>query len=231
MNEKLQAQIDKCGAGPTKGDKWWYTPIDFGNGCKTHRIGMSDRDFYRDPSYGLNKWHNYIHPYLPIRLEGKTVLDVGCNCGLFCIQAVREGAAKVVGIEGDPGNNGFYDQSQLVLDTFSEVDGVDYRAKVEIVNCSVEQYSWELFGEVDLAFAFNVFYWMDEPNYVSERISQLSDHLFILGQEDNARKYASMKDIAELLEGRFNIIKQFVPKVKGGRKFNVTIARSIHAKN
>jgi SAM-dependent methyltransferase len=32
-------------------------------------------------------------------LHGKAVLDIGCNEGFFCIEAVREGASRVVGID------------------------------------------------------------------------------------------------------------------------------------
>jgi len=32
-------------------------------------------------------------------LSGKTVLDVGCGSGVYCVEAARRGAAKVVGIE------------------------------------------------------------------------------------------------------------------------------------
>lgn len=226
--DALQKQIDRWGAGPTKnpGDKWWYTPVDFGHGLKTHRIGMTDKEFYTDPSYGLNKWNNYIKPHLPISLEGKTVVDVGCNCGLFCIQAAREGAKRVIGIEGDPGNNGFYEQSQLVLDTMSEVDRVDYREKVEIMNGDVDSIGWPKM-KIDIAFAFNVFYWMKNPLRCVKEMGRGVECLFVLGQEGNKRKYASLEDVSELLTGKFNIIKQFIPEVPGGREFNATIARSV----
>ena len=32
-------------------------------------------------------------------LQGKAVLDIGCNEGFFCIEAVRQGASRVVGID------------------------------------------------------------------------------------------------------------------------------------
>lgn len=227
--DALQKQIDKWGAGPTKnpGDKWWYTPVDFGQGLKNHRIDMTDIEFHHHPAYGLNKWENYISPNLPIPLRNRVVMDIGCNCGLFCVEAARDGAKKVIGIEGDPGDNGFYDQSQLVLDILCETEGVDYREKVSITNSSAEKFSWDACGEIDIAFAFNVFYWMDDPRYVVNKLSEKAVYLFILGQEDNKRKYASLEDIQYLLEGKFDIIKQFIPEVPGGREFNATIARSV----
>ena len=34
-------------------------------------------------------------------LDGKSVLDLGCNEGFFCIEAIRQGAKRVVGIDSD----------------------------------------------------------------------------------------------------------------------------------
>lgn len=39
---------------------------------------------------------------LPNELAGKSVLDIGCNEGYFCIEARRRGAARVVGIDANP---------------------------------------------------------------------------------------------------------------------------------
>ena len=40
---------------------------------------------------------------LPEDLRGKTVLDVGCRVGYFCFEAVRRGAARVVGLDHNAG--------------------------------------------------------------------------------------------------------------------------------
>lgn len=39
---------------------------------------------------------------LPARLDGKRVLDLGCNHGFFCFEALKRGAKEVVGIDVDP---------------------------------------------------------------------------------------------------------------------------------
>jgi ubiquinone/menaquinone biosynthesis C-methylase UbiE len=39
---------------------------------------------------------------LPERLDGKSVLDIGCNEGFFCQEAWRRGAKRVVGLDNQP---------------------------------------------------------------------------------------------------------------------------------
>jgi tRNA (mo5U34)-methyltransferase len=51
--------------------------------------------------YPATHWHTFEHA-LPERLDGCTVLDVGCNAGYFSIALKRRGAARVVGIDADP---------------------------------------------------------------------------------------------------------------------------------
>jgi len=47
--------------------------------------------------------------YLPA-LQGKSVLDIGCNAGFFCGWAAFQGAAKVRGIDSNPA---FIEQARL----------------------------------------------------------------------------------------------------------------------
>ena len=39
---------------------------------------------------------------LPMSLRGVSVLDVGCNSGMYCIEAKRRGAERVVGVDLNP---------------------------------------------------------------------------------------------------------------------------------
>jgi SAM-dependent methyltransferase len=47
---------------------------------------------------------------LPTSLKGKSVLDIGCNEGFFCAEAVRRGATRVLGL----------DNSQAAIDFASQ---------------------------------------------------------------------------------------------------------------
>jgi tRNA (mo5U34)-methyltransferase len=70
----------------------WFHNLDLG-GVRTapdHFLG----------DYPAAVWQG-IAPALPDRLDGKTVLDVGCNAGFFSLEMKRRGAARVVGIDPD----------------------------------------------------------------------------------------------------------------------------------
>jgi tRNA (mo5U34)-methyltransferase len=51
--------------------------------------------------YPTVKWRKFERA-IPADLTGKTVLDIGCNAGFYCIQMKRRGAARVLGIDSDP---------------------------------------------------------------------------------------------------------------------------------
>ena len=51
--------------------------------------------------YPAVKWHRFEHA-IPRDLEGRSVLDVGCNAGFYSIEMKRRGAARVVAVDSDP---------------------------------------------------------------------------------------------------------------------------------
>jgi tRNA (mo5U34)-methyltransferase len=52
-------------------------------------------------NYPMVKWMRFYH-VVPADLRGMTVLDVGCNGGLYSIEMKRRGADRVVSIDWDP---------------------------------------------------------------------------------------------------------------------------------
>lgn len=51
--------------------------------------------------YPTCKWNSFRH-VIPEDLEGRTVLDIGCNAGFYAIEMKRRNAGHVVGIDTDP---------------------------------------------------------------------------------------------------------------------------------
>ncbi|GLQ55319.1 TIGR04290 family methyltransferase [Devosia nitrariae] len=51
--------------------------------------------------YPAFKWEGFKH-VVPEDLEGRSVLDIGCNAGFYTLEMKRRGAGRVVGIDSDP---------------------------------------------------------------------------------------------------------------------------------
>jgi tRNA (mo5U34)-methyltransferase len=71
----------------------WFQNIDLGG------VQTAPDHFLGD--YPTCKWRAFEHA-VPARLEGRSVLDIGCNAGFYSIEMKRRGAARVVGIDSDP---------------------------------------------------------------------------------------------------------------------------------
>jgi tRNA (mo5U34)-methyltransferase len=70
----------------------WFHNMDLGG------VQTAPEHFLGD--YPMCKWRAFQHA-LPARLDGKTVLDVGCNAGFYSLEMKRRGAAHVLGIDED----------------------------------------------------------------------------------------------------------------------------------
>src|ERR687890_350007 len=72
----------------------WFHNLHLPDGTQTMPDHFIGGDF---PSF---KWRE-IAPFVPRRLAGWRVLDVGCNAGFYTFELARRGAS-VVGIDVDP---------------------------------------------------------------------------------------------------------------------------------
>jgi tRNA (mo5U34)-methyltransferase len=83
--EDLQDKITELGP--------WFHNLDI-RGVKTapdHFLG----------DYPNFKWQGFRH-IVPGDLEGRSVLDVGCNAGFYSLEMKRRNAGRVLGIDSDP---------------------------------------------------------------------------------------------------------------------------------
>lgn len=101
-------------------------------------------------NYPADKWRRFAHA-LPADLSGKTVLDIGCNAGFYCIEMKRRGADRVLGID--------FDDAYLAQARFAaEVAGVD----IELRRLSV--YDVARLGErFDVVLFMGVLYHLRHP--------------------------------------------------------------------
>jgi len=121
----------------------WFHNIDL-RGVKTapdHFLG----------DYPNIKWKNFAHA-IPQNLEGRSVLDVGCNAGFYSIEMKKRGAGRVVAIDSD---DVYLDQGRFA----AEVSGFP---DIEFRNLSV--YDVAQLGETfDLVIFMGVLYHLRHP--------------------------------------------------------------------
>jgi len=85
-------------------------------------------------------------------VEGKSVLDIGCNAGFYSVEMKRRGAARVVGIDSD---DRYLDQARLASEVLGHGD-------IEFARLDV--YDVAALGETfDLVIFMGVFYHLRHP--------------------------------------------------------------------
>lgn len=132
--EQIQENVLKLGK--------WFHNIDL-NGVKTapdHFLG----------DYPNFKYQNFAKA-IPEDLQGKTVLDVGCNAGFYAIEMKRRGAERVVGIDSD---ERYLAQAKFAAGTL----GFD----IEFRNMSVYEVA-ELGEKFDVVIFMGVLYHLRHP--------------------------------------------------------------------
>jgi tRNA (mo5U34)-methyltransferase len=132
--KEIEQRVNELGA--------WFHNLDLG-GVQTapdHFLGDYPRIVWRT-----------IASAFPDRLEGKSVLDVGCNAGFFTLEMKRRGAARVLGIDPD---ERYLAQARLA----SEVLGLD----VELRRLSVYDVA-ALEERFDLVLFMGVLYHLRHP--------------------------------------------------------------------
>ena len=82
--DEIRRRVDALGP--------WFHNLDL-NGVPT-----APKHFLGD--YPAVKWQRFSAA-LPPSLDGKTVLDIGCNAGFYSMEMKRRGAARVLGLDSD----------------------------------------------------------------------------------------------------------------------------------
>ncbi len=133
-NSYIEHRIEKFDTEPS----FWYQKIRLGSCVTPGRTNPEE------------KWNKLIGPNLPLPVQGKSVLDVGCNAGAISLRCLNEGAANVTGVEVD---NIFRAQAEFVYYTNNPKA---FRMGYLEIEKSIDKVK----GKFDLAFLFNVLYWV-----------------------------------------------------------------------
>jgi tRNA (mo5U34)-methyltransferase len=134
---------------------WWYHRFQLPSGVWTTE-GTST-------AYDPNERWQFIEPYLPEDLKGKTVLDVGGNSGWFSLQMKLRGAARCVLVE--PAVE-FVDQAKFVFSQFG--------VRVDTVNEDVHTYVLTTTERFDYVLFLGLFYHLKYPVLVLDRLAEMT---------------------------------------------------------
>jgi tRNA (mo5U34)-methyltransferase len=136
----------------------WFHNLHLPDGAQTapdHFLG----DF---PRY---KWE-VLAPMLPVRLDGWTALDVGCNAGFYTFELARRGA-RVVGIDVD---EHYLRQARWAAREYGLEDAVEFRRQqVYDLAHSEERFDLVLF----MGVLYHLRYPMLGLDIVARRVSRL----------------------------------------------------------
>ena len=142
----------------------WFHQIDLGGGIftKTESVMGEPVDHPRET------WE-VIQRCLPADLRRKSLLDVGCNGGFYCVEAKRRGARRVLGVDG---------QRQHVRQALfvRRVLGLD----LEFRRFSVYDLDPETIGEFDITLALGLVYHLKHLVLGLERLYEVTKELLIV---------------------------------------------------
>src|SRR3954468_16255579 len=132
--EEIRRRVDALGP--------WFHNLDL------HGVPTAPAHFLGD--YPSVKWRRFAD-VVPASLNGKTVLDIGCNGGFYAMEMKRRGAERVLGLDS---RDEYLAQARFAAD----VSGLD----VEFRNLSV--YDVGKLGEsFDLVIFMGVLYHLRHP--------------------------------------------------------------------
>ncbi|MDP9034180.1 MAG: TIGR04290 family methyltransferase [Myxococcota bacterium] len=140
MEEHLMSRDDIAARVRELGE--WFHNMELGG------IQTAPSHFLGD--YPNVKWQRFKHA-VPRNLEGRSVLDVGCNAGFYSIAMKERGASRVVGVDSD---EGYLQQARFA----AEVRGAD----IEFRRMSVYELG-QLREKFDLVIFMGVLYHLRHP--------------------------------------------------------------------
>ena len=142
----------------------WFHRIDLGNGLFT----KTDSVMGEPVDHPRESWE-VIRQCLPDDLTNKSVLDVGCNGGFYCVEAKRRGARRVMGVDG---------QRQHVRQALfvRKVLGLD----LEFRRFSVYDLNPERVGHFDITLALGLVYHLKHLVFALERLYDVTNELLIV---------------------------------------------------
>ncbi len=142
----------------------WFHRIDLGGGLYTKTESVMGEPV----DHPLGPWQT-IQKLLPRDLNGKTVLDVGCNAGFYAFEAKRRGAKRVLGVDGQRQHvrQGLFVRKVLGLD-------------VEFRRLNVYELNPRTVGQFDITLALGLIYHLKHPILALENLYQITKEMLVI---------------------------------------------------
>jgi tRNA (mo5U34)-methyltransferase len=148
---------------------YWHYPFQFG--ARTVEADWP-------PGKGLRgrHWQRYRHVFPALlsltggSLEGKTALDVGCNCGFWSIQARLAGAEPVLGLEASKKN---VEQARFIL-------GLTGLREMSFEVANAYDISSERYGQFDVVLYLGLLYHLENPVLALDRLADVTREVAVI---------------------------------------------------
>lgn len=160
---EIEAEVDRLGP--------FHHGIDlpFGLSTQTDKTVRGKGERNRMPDLLAAAWPA-TRDLLGGSLEGRSVLDVGCNCGGFSVHAARDGAERVLGIDVV---DRYVDQGQFVKRAL-ELDALEFRAM------SIEEIDSDRVGSFDLTLCFGLLFHLENPVLSMRKLASVTEHAIVV---------------------------------------------------
>lgn len=193
----------------------WYTPLEIAGKVineRTFPAFIERPEFLVNRERGKSKWDYIIEKNLP-NLHGKSICDIGCNCGLFSIYMAQRGARQVVGYDRSefavqPTNTNLpqqnvVEQAYFVLNLFS-LAGTEHLENIEFIACDLNQLDFSTLHH-DVFFSCCVLYHFGERfeeiiRAIHQKIPEILLQTNLGHKNPTISKYASIDYHRTLLE-------------------------------
>lgn len=138
----------------------WYSPVNFGNGIVAKGNFKVETNI-DSIHFGISKWKFIVERNLP-DIQGKRVLDIGCNNGLSCVHLARMGAREVYGIDSEKHWPNFMAQAKFVKEAMEWRCNTKY--PITYIDSDLSSIPELDLGNFDLVTALCCIYYLDDKD-------------------------------------------------------------------
>lgn len=149
----------------------FYHNVELPYGLRTYIPELSRRDIERTRCPNLIR-----HAFSPLMqacggsLRGLRVLDVGCSCGGFSVEASKRGAEYVLGIDTA---DRYIEQANFIKEAL-ELKNVEFK------KMHIEDVEEATVGQFDVVFCFGILYHLENPVFAMRKLSNVCRRIMLV---------------------------------------------------